>query len=112
MNAHALDDDFSSGSIEVLIFQVAQVAAIYGVRPVAAKLLYIEMMRTHTDFLVRIETYADISVLDFVMVAQITHSLYDFSDARLVVSTQQGSTVCHDDILSLVSLQLWESLNA
>ena len=112
MNAHALDDDFSSGSIEVLIFQVAQVAAIYGVRPVAAKLLYIEMMRTHTDFLVRIETYADISVLDFIVVAQIAHSLYDFCDARLVVSTQQGSTVCHDDILSLVSLQLRESLNA
>ena len=112
MNAHALDDDFSSGSIEVLVFQVAQVTAIYGVRPVAAKLLYIEMMRTHTDFLVRIETNADISVLDFVVVAQIAHSLYDFSDARLVVSTQQGSTVCHDDILSLVSLQLWKSLNA
>lgn len=70
------------------------------------------MMRTHTDFLVRIETYADISVLDFIVVAQIAHSLYDFCDARLVVSTQQGSTVCHDDILSLVSLQLWESLNA
>ena len=112
MNAHALDDDLGSGSIEVLVFQVAQVAAIYGVSPVAAKLLYVEMMCTHTDFLVRIETYADISVLDFVVVAQIAHSLYDFSDARLVVSTQQGSTVCHDDILSLVSLQLWESLNA
>ena len=28
-NAHALDDDFGSGSIEVLVFQVAQVAAIY-----------------------------------------------------------------------------------
>ena len=112
MNAHALDDDFSSGSIEVLVFQVAQVAAIYGVSPVAAKLLYVEMMCTHTDFFVRIETYADVAVLDFVVVAQIAHSLYDFSDARLVVGTQQGSTVCHDDILSLVSLQLWESLNA
>lgn len=52
------------------------------------------MMCTHTDFLVRIETYSDVAVLDFVVVAQIAHSLYDFSDARLVVSTQQGSTVC------------------
>ena len=112
MNAHALDNDLGSGSIEVLVFQIAQVAAIYGVRPVAAKFLYVEMMCTHTDFLVRIETYSDVAVLDFIVVAQIAHSLYDFSDARLVVSTQQGSTVCYDDILALVSLQLREGFNA
>ena len=42
MHAHALDVDLGSSSIEVLVFQVAQVAAVDGVSPVAAELLYIE----------------------------------------------------------------------
>ncbi len=113
MNAHALDDDLGSGSIEVLVFQVAQVAAIYGVSPVAAKLLYIEVMvHPYPISSSGLKPTRMSPVLDFIVVAEIAHSLYDFSDARLVVSTQQGSTVCHDDILSLVSLQLWEFLNA
>ena len=112
MHAHALDEHLGARSVEVLVFQVAQVAAVYGVRPVAAKLLHVEMMSTHTDFLVRVEAHADIAVLDFLVVAQVAHRLNDFCDARLVVSSEQGGSVGNDDVLALVCLELWEFLYA
>ena len=65
-------------------------------------------MGTHADFLVRVEAYADVSVLDFLMVAEVAHCLYDFSDARLVVCTEQGSSISYDDVLALVRLEFWE----
>ena len=42
--------------VEVLVFQVAQVATVNGVSPVAPKLLYIEVMGTHTDFTIEIDS--------------------------------------------------------
>ncbi len=48
--------DLGTSGIEVLVFQVAQVAAVNGVSPVAGKLVYIEVMSTHTDLLVRVES--------------------------------------------------------
>ena len=108
MHAHALDVDLGSSSIEVLVFQIAQVTAVDGVCPVAAELLYIEVMGAHADFLVWIEAHADVSVLDFLMVAEVAHCLYDFSDARLVVCTEQGSSICYDDVLALVRLEFRE----
>ena len=66
-------------------------------------------MGAHADFLVWIEAHADVSVLDFLMGAEVAHSLYDFSDARLVVCTEQGSSIGYDartefDILAVVIL--------
>ena len=112
MYAYSLDMNLGSSGIEVLVFQVAQVATVNGVSPVAPKLLYIEVMGTHTDFLIRIEAHTDVAMLDFLMVAEVAHGLYDFSDTCLVICTEQGSTVCHDDVLTLVSLELREFLDA
>ena len=112
MYAYSLDMNLGSSGIEVLVFQVAQVATVNGVSPVATKLLYIEVMGTHTDFLIRIEAHTDVAMLDFLMVAEVAHGLYDFSDTCLVVCTEQGCTVCNDDIFTLVSLEFGEFLNA
>ena len=110
MHAHPLEADFGSCCIEVFKFQVAQVAAVDGIGPLAAKLLHVKVVCTHADFLVGVESHADVSMLYFVVVAQPAHGLYDFGNARLVVSTQQGVPVGHDQVFALVSEQFWKFL--
>ncbi len=39
---------------------------------------------------------------------QIAHRLYDFGNTSLVVGTQQGGAICHDDVFALVGFQLRE----
>ena len=112
MHAHTLDLDFGTSCIEVLVFEVAQVAAVNGVSPVAGKLVYIEMMSSHTDLLVRVEAYTYVAVLDFVVVAQIAHRLYDFCNTSLVVGSQQSGAVCDDDVFALMGFQLRELAHA
>ena len=112
MHAYSLDVNLGTCSVEVLIFQVAQVATVHGVSPVATKLLHVEVMGSHADLLVRIEAHTDVAMLDFVVVAQVAHRLYNLGDARLVVGAKQGSAVGHDDVLALVSFQLREFLYA
>ena len=112
MHAHTLDLDLGTSGIEVLVFEVAQVAAVNGVSPVAGKLVYIEMMSSHTDLLVRVEAYTYVAVLDFVVVAQIAHRLYDFGNTSLVVGSQQSGAVCDDDVFALMGFQLRELVHA
>ena len=112
MHTYTLDLDLGASSIEVLVFEIAQVAAVNGVSPVAGKLVYIEMMSSHTDLLVRVEAYAYVAVLDFVVVAQIAHRLYDFGNTSLVVGSQQSGAVCDDDVFALMGFQLRELAHA
>ena len=101
---------FGARSIEVLVFQVAQVASIHGVCPVATKLFDIEMMGTHADFLVGIEAHANVSVLYFIVVTQVTHGLHDLSNARFVVCSQQCCAVGDNQILADMRFQFREFL--
>ena len=110
MHAHALDVHLCRCGIEVLVFQVAQVAAVHGVCPLASELLHIEVVCSHTDFLVRVEAHAYIAVLNLVVVAQPAHCLHDFRDTGLVVSSEQRMSVGHDQVFSLVLQQLREFL--
>ena len=88
VHTHALDSDAGSGGIEVLIFQVADVAAVHGVGPLAAKLLHVEVVGALADFLVGVESHAYVAMLDLIMVAQIAHGLHNLSHAGLVVGTE------------------------
>lgn len=45
-------------------------------------------------------------MLDFVVVAQIAHRLYDFGNTSLVVGSQQSGAVCDDDVFALMGFQL------
>ena len=85
--AYAFDEDLGAGSVEVLELQFPQVATIHGISPVAAELLHVEMMGTHTNLLVRVEGDADLAVLHFRMVFQPAHRLNDLCDTGLVVGT-------------------------
>ncbi len=105
MNADTLDKDLSTCSIEILELQLAQVTAIDGVAPFAAKLLHVEMVGTHADFLVRIESHANLSVFYLLMVAQEAHRLYYFGNTSLVVSSQESGPVRNDEVFALVQQQ-------
>ena len=110
---HADTRDFYAGrgSVEVFKLQFAQFAAVHRVGPFATETLHIEFVRAQADFLVGIEGHADAAVLDFGMLLEIGHGLYDFGDARLVVGTQQGVAVGHDDVLAHVVEQFGKLLS-
>ena len=110
MHANAFDSDFGGSRIEVFILQVANVASIHGVRPLAPELLHIEMMCAHTDLLIRIEAHTNVAVLNLRMVAEIAHCLHDLSHTRLVVSPEQRGAVSHNQVFALVLQQLREFL--
>ena len=60
------------------------------------------MVRTHADFLVGVERHTNLTVFNLLVFLQIHHSLHDFSDAGLVVGTQQCRAVGHDEVLTNV----------
>ena len=68
------------------------------------------MVGTHTNLLVGVEGNADISVTDVLMVTQIAHGLYNLCDTGLVVGTQQGVSVSHNQVLASVVQQFREFL--
>lgn len=68
------------------------------------------MMGTHADFLVGIEAHANVSVLYFIVVTQVTHGLHDLSNARFVVCSQQCCAVGDNQILADMRLQFREFL--
>ena len=63
MYTSAIDMKLRSGSIEVLIFQFAQCATVYGIRIIRSEQLHIKMIRSGTDFLIRGKTNADLAML-------------------------------------------------
>ena len=87
MYADALDVYLRRGSVEVLKLQLTHIAAVHRVSPLAAKLLHIKVMGTHTNFLVGIEGNTYLAVLDFLVLLQVNHRLHYLGNASLVVST-------------------------
>ena len=108
VHTYALDVHLGTRSVEVLVLQLTEVAAVDSVSPLAAELLDVEVVGTHSDFFVGVETDANVAVLHFVVVAQPAHCLHNLSDTGLVVSAEQSGSVGNDDILADVCLQLRE----
>ena len=110
MHAHALDGDLGAGGVEVLVFQVADVATVHGVSPLATKLLHVEVVGAHANFLVGVETHADVAMLNLRMILQVAHGLHYLCDASLVVGAKERGAIGHDKVLALVLQQLRELL--
>ena len=104
----ALYADCRSRSVEVLILQLADLAAVHGVCILCSEFLDIEFHHAASDLLIRSETYLDVAMLELRMLDYILHGIHDFGDAGLVVSSQKGCAVCCDDGLALVVQQFRE----
>ena len=100
----------STGRVEVLKLQLAQVTAIHGVGPLASEFLYVEVVCTHTNLLVGVKSYAYVSVTYLFVIAQIAHRLYYLSYAGLVVGAKQRCSVGHNQVFACVLQQLREFL--
>ena len=110
MHAHTVDCNLGTCGVEVLIFQFAHVTTVHGICPFTSETLHVEVVGTHANLLVGIESHTNITMLDFLVVAQIAHRLYNLGNARLVVSTQEGMAVSHDKVLAYVVEQFRELL--
>ena len=60
-----------------------------------------------SDLLVRRESDANLAVLNLGMLQQVLARTHDLCNSGFVVRTEQGLTVGHDDILSLITQNLW-----
>ena len=60
------------------------------------------MVSAAANLLIRVEAYANVAVLYFVVVAQIAHGLHNLGDAGLVVGAKKGGAVCDDNVLALM----------
>ena len=105
MYADALAMNLGRSGIEILEFQFTYVTAIHGIGPLAAELGDVEMVSAHADFLVGIEGHTNLAVLDFLVLLQVDHCLYDFGNTCLVVGTEQCGTVGHDEVFTDVLQQ-------
>ena len=100
MHTDSLDDDLGTGGVEVLKLQFSHVTSVHRVSPFTTELLHIEMVGSHADLLIGIESDTDVSVTNLLMIAQPTHRLHNLCNARLVVGTKQRVSVSDDEILA------------
>ena len=64
MDAVSVDDELCTGCVEVLVFQLAQIAAVHGIGIVCAKALYVEEVYAAADFFIRGKTDANFAVYE------------------------------------------------
>ena len=102
MDVTSFKSNLCSGSIEIFQLQFPYFATIHRIRPFAAKLPDIELMRTFTDFLIRIESDTNLSMFDFGMFFQINDCRYDLGNSRFIIRTKQRLAVCYNQILSFM----------
>ena len=116
MHADTFNINLGRGGIEVLELQLAHVATVHGVGPLATEALHVEMVGTHAYLLVGVEGYAYVAVGNLLVLLQIDHGLHNLGYAGLVVSTQQRRAVGHDEVFAHVVQQLgklaWRRDNA
>ena len=104
------ESPLGDGSVEVLVFQLAYLAAIHRVGPLGAEALHVELVRALAYLLVGVESYAYGAVLDFRVFLKVSHGADDFGNARLVVGAEQRGAVGHNQVLTFVAEQFGELL--
>ena len=105
MDVDAVDDHLGPGGVEVLILQLAQLAAVHRVGHRRAEALDVEAVGARAHLLVGGKAYRDAAVGDLRMSGEVFHGRDDLRHARLVVRPQQGGAVGDDQILPHVLLQ-------
>ncbi len=94
--------DFSTGCIEIFIFQLSYLTSIHRIGPVCSKFLNIKLMCTTTNFFIRGKTNANSTMFNFWMLDKVFHCTYNFCNTRFIISTQQGSTICGNQGLTYI----------
>ena len=108
----ACDSNLCARSIEVLILQLTLHATIHGVCEVGSELLNIEVVYATANLLVGSEAHANLAMWHLGVCHEPLHGCYDLGYTRLVVSTEERSTIGVNEGVALEEWQLGELLNA
>ena len=85
MYVQPFENDFGSGSIEVLVFQLADLSAVDRIGPFATELFDIEVVGSGSDLFVGRKPYANLAVFDLRMILQVFHGGDDSSHSSLII---------------------------
>ena len=110
MHAGPAQPDLCRRCVEILVFQLAHIAAVHGVGPLAAEGRNVEMVGTAANLLVGREGNPYPPVAHLGVVAQPDHGLHRLGDAGLVVGTQQRVAVSDDEVFAYVGKQFGKNL--
>ncbi|CAJ1853860.1 hypothetical protein OPFLODJI_02786 [Aeromonas hydrophila] len=94
-----------AGGVEVLVFELAQLAAVYRIGPFGREAVQREAVGAAAYLLVRGKAKPDIATGDLGVGQQVVDGGEDLGDARLVVGPQQGAAVGGNEILPQVVFQ-------
>ncbi len=100
MNIYAADLHIAGGSIEVLVFQLADGAAVHRVGHLRAEACKVQAFGTAADLLIRGEGDFDLAVLQVRMGKKIFRHVHDLCDAGLVVGAQKGGSVGNHQVIA------------
>ena len=85
MYVQPFENNFGSGSIEVLVFQLADLSAVDRIGPFTTKLFDIEIVGSGSDLFIGRKPDTDLAVFDFRMILQVFHGGDDSSHASLII---------------------------
>ena len=100
VDVEAPDGDLGGGGVEILILQLAQLAAVHGVGRGGPEALHVEVVGAAAHLLVGGDGHGDAAVGDLGMGGQILHGGEDLGHTGLVVGAQQGGAVGDDQVLA------------
>ena len=102
VDVHPVEVHARVGRVEVLVLQLAQLAAIHSVGHRRAEALHVEMVGTLPNLLIRGEAHGNAAVGELRVLEQVLHGGHNLRHTRLVVRPQQGGAVGDDQLLTLV----------
>ena len=105
VDVHAFDRHPDGGGVEILIFDLAQRAAVHGIGEGRAEFVIVEVVRAPADLLVRGQADRHAPVADLRVGLQEFHGGDDLRRAGLVVGAKQGCAVGDDQLLPHVFCQ-------
>ena len=91
--AQSVDFDNRSSCIKVLIFYLAHITSIHGVSPFSTEFFYIELVRSFSDFFIRVESHSYSSVFYLRMLDEVFCGCHDFCYSRLVISSEKARSI-------------------
>ena len=104
VDAQTLNVNFCTCGIEVFIIHAIDLSTVNRICKIGTEFRNTEMIRSPAYLFIRSKCQTDFSMLTVFLKQRFRHR-HDFRDSRLVISTQQRRSICHDQILADFFLQ-------
>ena len=106
MSLYAFDTDHRRSAVEVLVFDVAKVSAVDGIREIGAKSRDVEIVLAGTDFLIGVKEKVTFPCLNSGWAAMYSKAVTISAAPRFVIGAQQRCSVGDDDAAAYGVLQI------